>query len=355
MSITGYRWLMDAVSQPFQRQVCSFAAPAKDEVIIEVAGCGVCHTDLGYLYDGVRTNHALPLTLGHEISGRVVETGGNVSALMNKAVVIPAVIPCGACDLCQRGLGNICRAQKMPGNDIQGGFASHITVPATGLCEVDEQRLAELGMTLAEVSVLADAVTTPYQAVALADIQQGDVAIVIGVGGVGAYAVQIAHAQGATVIAIDIDQAKLDKLSEYGATLVINAAEFAGRELKKHITAFAKEQGLRETEWKIFECSGTKAGQLSAFGLLNFGAHLAIVGFTLDKPEVRLSNLMAFNARLQGNWGCKPEYYPPALELVLVGKVQMQPFIKLHPLDDINQVFEAVHAQQLTERAILVP
>ena len=70
---------------------------------------------------------------------------------------------------------------------------------------------------------------------------------------------------------------------------------------------------------------------------------------------MRLSNLMAFNARLQGNWGCEPEYYPPALELVLVSKVQMQPFIKLHPLDDINQVFAAAHAQQLSERAILVP
>jgi len=75
----------------------------------------------------------------------------------------------------------------------------------------------------------------------------------------------------------------------------------------------------------------------------------------MDKSEVRLSNLMAFNARLQGNWGCLSEYYPDALQLVLNGKVDTKPFIKLHALEDINSVFEAAHAHQLIERAILVP
>jgi 6-hydroxycyclohex-1-ene-1-carbonyl-CoA dehydrogenase len=75
----------------------------------------------------------------------------------------------------------------------------------------------------------------------------------------------------------------------------------------------------------------------------------------MDKCEVRLSNLMAFHARLQGNWGCLPEYYPDALRLVLDGKVQMTPFIKTYPLDQVNEIFEAAHAHQLNERAILVP
>jgi len=275
--------------------------------------------------------------------------------LRDQAVIIPAVIPCGQCDLCSRGLGNICRSQNMPGNDIQGGFAGHITVPAAGICLVDEQKLAAAGLDLAQVSVVADAVTTPYQAVTLAGIRQDDIAIVIGVGGVGSYAVQIAHAMGAAVVAIDIDQDKLDKLREYGASLVLNAREFDARELKKQIGGFAKQNGLRMTEWRIFECSGTAAGQLIAFGLLTYGAHLAVVGFTMDKTEIRLSNLMAFNARMQGNWGCLPEYYPQALALVLDGKVQMKPFVKLYPLDEIQDVFEAAHAHQLTERAILTP
>lgn len=329
--------------------------PGTGEVVVEVAGCGVCHTDLGYYFDGVRTRHELPLTLGHEISGRVIEAGADETDLMGRAVVIPAVIPCGSCDLCNRGLGNICPGQKMPGNDIQGGFATHVTVPANGICVVDETRLAGANLELAEISVLADAVTTPYQAALLAGIQVNDIAVVIGVGGVGGYAVQIAAAMGATVVAIDLDQAKLDKYAGYGASLTLNAGEHDGREMKKLVSGFAKERGLRQTEWKIFECSGTRAGQVAAFDMVNYGAHMAVVGFTMKRPEIRLSNLMAFNARMQGNWGCLPEHYPAAMELVLSGKVQMKPFVKLYPLEEINTVFESAHAHQLEERAILVP
>lgn len=355
MTRDSFRWLMEQPEAPLRKESFAPPEPAAREVVVEVAGCGVCHTDLGYYYGGVKTKHDLPLTLGHEISGHVVAAGAEVAQFANQAVIIPAVIPCGECDLCRRGLGNICRAQKMPGNDIHGGFASHITVPAQGLCPVDEQRLAGAGLTLAQVSVIADAVTTPYQAAMLAGIREGDVAVVIGVGGVGGYAVQIAHALGAQVIAIDVDQDKLDRLRDYGAALVLNARESDARTLKKQVGGFARENGLRMTEWKIFECSGTAAGQLTAFGLLTFGAHLAVVGFTLDKTEVRLSNLMAFNARMQGNWGCLTEYYPEALALVLSGRVQMQPFVKLHPLERIQDVFAAAHAHELTERAILTP
>jgi len=355
MGISGHRWVMTAVNEPFTRQALEVEVPASGEVTVEVAGCGVCHTDLGFLYDGVRTNHALPLTLGHEISGRVVAMGEGSETLLGQSVVVPAVMPCGHCDLCKRGLGTMCRAQKMPGNDIQGGFATHINVPALGLCPVNEDDLASAGMSLAEVAVLADAVTTPYQAAVLAEIQPGDLAIVIGIGGVGGYAVQIANAMGARVVAIDVDQAKLDQLREHGAALTINAREVDPRGIKQQVKEFVKAQGLRATEWKIFECSGTTAGQSTAFSLMTFGSHLAVVGFTMDKLELRLSNLMAFSARLQGNWGCLPEYYPAALALVLEGKIQMKPFVRLHPLEKINEVFTAARAHQLNERAILVP
>jgi len=141
MSIAARRWLMTAVGAPLS--VADFdAAPGPGEVAVAVAGCGVCHTDLGYYYDGVRTNHPLPLALGHEISGRVVAAGAGAESWLGRSVIVPAVLPCGECDLCQRGLAPICRAQKMPGNDIHGGFATHIVVPARGLCPVDEGKLA---------------------------------------------------------------------------------------------------------------------------------------------------------------------------------------------------------------------
>ncbi len=355
MNDIAYRWEMTEVGAPLVRRDFDPFPARPGEVVVEIAGCGVCHTDLGYYYDGVPTKHPLPLTLGHEISGRVVSAGDGAEDWQGQAVIVPAVIPCGTCDLCRRGLGPICRAQKMPGNDIHGGFGSHIAVPAYGLCPVDEARLAAVGLELADVSVVADALTTPYQAVHRSGLKSGDLAVVVGVGGVGGYAVQIAHALGATVIAIDIDDAKLEKITEFGARLTINAKEYPGRELKKKVRAFAADSGLRSTEWIIFECSGTPAGQTTAFGLLTHGATLCVVGYTPKPVELRLSNLMAFDARAIGNWGCPPELYPEALNLVLDGKVALAPFIERKDLDDINAVFAAVHAHEMTRRAILVP
>ncbi len=355
MTAPAHRWQMTEVGTPMTRTGLDGADPGPGEVVVEVAGCGVCHTDLGYFYDGVRTNRPLPLTLGHEVSGRVVAAGAGAEAWLDAAVVVPAVIPCGECGLCRRGKATICRGQKMPGNDIDGGFASHIRVPARGLCPVAETRLADAGLTLADVSALADAITTPYQAVVQAGVKPGDLAVVIGVGGVGGYCAQIANALGATVVAVDLDPAKLELIAAHGAARTFDARQTGGRELKQAIREFAAENGLAATEWLIFECSGTRSGQQTAFGLMVHGGTLGVVGFTMDKVEIRLSNLMALHARALGNWGCPPELYPPALDLVFDGQVQVLPFVEQRPLDDINAVFEAVHAHVLTRRAILVP
>ena len=354
MRIQAHRWQMTAPQAPLER-VDFDVEPGAGEVVVEIAGCGVCHTDLGYYYDGVRTNQPLPLTLGHEISGRIVAAGAGAEDWMGVAVIVPAVLPCGECDLCKRGLGTICRSQKMPGNDIQGGFATHIVVPARGLCRVDEAALARAGLKLAEVSVVAVSLKKKYQRVTRAGVTPGSLASVIVAGGVGGYCVQVANAMGAKVVAIDVDDSKLAAVAEYGAALTLNSRQHDQKSLKAAITAFAKEQGLRTTEWFIFECSGTAPGQLTAFGLLVHGATLSVVGFTMDKVEVRLSNLMAFDARAIGNWGCPPEAYPAALKLVLDGKVKVQPFVECHPLDDINHVFHAVHAREIRKRAVMVP
>jgi len=355
MTIDAHRWLMTAPGAPLERRAFAAVAGA-GEVAVAVAGCGVCHTDLGYFYDGVRTNHPLPLALGHEISGHVVAAGEGAADWLGRAVIVPAVLPCGVCDLCRRGLATICRAQKMPGNDIQGGFGTHIVVPARGLCPVDDSRLAAAGLTLPQVAIVADALTTPYQAVRRAGVAPGALAVVVGAGGVGGYCVQVARAFGAEVVAIDVDARKLQAITaDGGAVLALDAREYDAKALKKAVADFARQRGLRGTEWKIFECSGSAPGQLTAFNLLVHGATLSVVGFTMDRVEVRLSNLMAFDARALGNWGCPPELYPAALDLVLDGKVQLAPFVETHPLDDINAVFDAVHRRQITRRAVMVP
>ena len=152
------------------------------EVLVEVAACGVCHTDVGYFYDGVPTVSKPPLTLGHEISGRVV---AGDEKLLGKEVIVPAVMPCNNCEICASGRGNRCLKQKMPGNSmgIYGGFSTHIPVPSADLCVIEDRK----GMPLEHFAVVADAITSPYQAAKRAEISPGDNVVVIGATGVLGY------------------------------------------------------------------------------------------------------------------------------------------------------------------------
>jgi len=340
-----------AVKEPLEIQEVDMPRPGDDQVVVQVAGCGVCHTDIGFWIDGVPTKKPLPLTLGHEISGTVVEAGSGYQSLVGREVIVPAVIPCGECDLCSQGRGNVCRRQMMPGNDIDGGFAEYVAVPGAGLCEVTDRT----GYELSDLSVVADAVTTPYQAIVRSGLEAGDFAVVIGVGGVGAYCVQIAAALGARVVAIDVDQSKLDAISGHGAALTINSAETDFKSLKKEVKSAAKEWDCTSHSWKIYECSGQPGGQETAYGLLTHASTLMVVGFTLGKIEVRLSNLMAFDATVHGTWGCKPELYPDALAMVTDQEVTLKPFIETHPMSRAPEVLQRVSDHEIDKRAILVP
>ncbi|MCC6671008.1 MAG: 6-hydroxycyclohex-1-ene-1-carbonyl-CoA dehydrogenase [Planctomycetes bacterium] len=332
--------------------------PGTGEVIVEVAGCGVCHTDLGYYYDGVPTRHAFPLTLGHEISGKVVEAGPGAAAWMGKSVVVPAVLPCGTCPACKAGRGSVCAAQIFPGNDVHGGFATHVLVPARGLCPVprlDDRKRNPEHLDLASLAVIADAVTTPYQALLRSELQAGDLAVFVGAGGVGGFGVQIAGALGAVAVAIDVDDERLNALREFGAALTLRADQMEFKALRQAVRRFADEREIPTFRRKIFETSGTPQGQTTAFGLLEAGSYLGIVGFTPAKVELRLSNLMAFDATVQGNWGCLPEHYPAAVDLVLSGRVRLAPFLEKRPLSSINQTFADLHARKTRRRVVLIP
>jgi len=333
-------------------------APGAGEVVVAVAGCGVCHTDLGFYYDGVPTRHPFPLTLGHEVSGTVVAVGDGAGPWLGKSVVVPAVMPCGICDACRHGRGSICPRQVFPGSDVDGGFASHLVVPARGLCEVPDladRRNNPRGLDLAALSVIADAVSTPYQAIVRSSLSKGDLAVFVGAGGIGGFGVQVAAALGAHVAALDVDDERLASMREHGAGLTINTATVEIKDLRKPLRSFAESLGIPTWRTRIFETSGTEAGQATAFGLLGHGGYLSVVGFTPRPVSVRLSNLMAFDATVQGNWGCLPEHYPAALALVLAGRVVLEPFIERRPLASINQTFEDIHARKTKRRVILTP
>jgi 6-hydroxycyclohex-1-ene-1-carbonyl-CoA dehydrogenase len=343
-------WQMDAPEKPLVRRTLPVPTLGPGDVLVEVAGCGFCHTDLSFLYGGVKTKKAPPLTLGHEIAGRIVAAGEGQEHLLGKSVIVPAVLPCGECDLCRAGQGTACRKQIMPGNDLDGGFASHTALPGR-FVQVVEPR----GFELWELGVIADAVTTPYQATERARVAPGDVVIVIGVGGIGTYGVQVSAARGASVIAVDIDAGKLAAIAPFGAKTTVNATGLDARGIKDAVKAEAKKLGLPPHRWKVFEMSGTVAGQTAAYELMTFGGTVGFIGFTMEKVNVRLGNLMAFDATLFGNWGCLPELYQPATELVLSGKVQIRPFSKRFALDEINEVIARARAHEIKERPVLVP
>lgn len=178
MSNKMYSWQMTAPDAAFELKEAPLPEVGEHEALVRIAGCGVCHTDLSFWHYGVKTKKELPLTLGHEISGEVV---AGSSQWLGRKVIIPAVLPCGECELCNKGRSNICQNQLMPGNDFDGGFATHIRVPSRYLCPVPDKVLEKY--PLDKLSVVADAISTPYQVIMKSELEKDDFAIVIGVGG----------------------------------------------------------------------------------------------------------------------------------------------------------------------------
>lgn len=327
-------------------------ALAPGEALVEIRGCGVCHTDLSYFYMGVPTIQKPPLTLGHEIVGVVVAGAGPIGT----EVVVPAVLPCNDCDICRSGRSNRCLNQKMPGNSlgIYGGFASHIPVPARDLCPVPPHD----GVPLEHLAVVADAVTTPFQAAQRAQLKPGDRVIVIGAaGGVGSFMTQVAKGMGArAVIGIDINQQKLEFMRAYGADFTIDPSGKSAKDVKELFKSYCKENGLPSNYgWKIFEVTGTKPGQELALSLLSFVGTLVIVGYGTAETSYMLSKLMAFDAELIGTWGCPPSAYPQVLQMCVAGRIALEPFVQTRPMSEIMQVFEQAHHGKLNKRVVLTP
>ena len=106
---------------------------------------------------------------------------------------------------------------------------------------------------------------------------------------------------------------------------------------------------------RLAQRSGAPRGQELAWSLLGPSAHLSVVGYTRNEIPLRLSNLMAFDATAQGNWGCLPELYPDALALVLEGRIALAPFVEIRPMAEIQTALEEVRDHRIARRPVLVP
>ena len=213
-TMTAYQ-LVEWGKPPEFREV-DVPAPAPDEVLVKVAGVGLCHSDFMFLDSPPGLiPWELPFTLGHESAGWVERLGANVHDLaVGQPVAVAGIHSCGRCQYCLRGQDNYCpRGASGRGYGEDGGLAHFLVVPRrelVPLTSLDPRR----------VGPLTDAGATSYHAVkrALPKLIPGSTAVVIGAGGLGSYAVQyLRRLTGAQVIAVDIVQQRLDLARELGA------------------------------------------------------------------------------------------------------------------------------------------
>lgn len=198
------------------------------EVSVAVEACGVCGSDLHFLDGTARTAHT-PITLGHEIAGRIA-TARAPDWAVGTPVVVRAGSGCSDCPRCRQGRPNLCLNLRVVGIDDDGGLADLVAVPAASLTE----RPAEVDPTVAALAV--DAGATAHHAVTRrAGVHRGDAVLIIGIGGLGTFGVQIAAILGATpVIAADTDPEALERATALGAdeTVLVEPGMSLGRTVK---------------------------------------------------------------------------------------------------------------------------
>lgn len=333
-----------AANEPLRVEEIPTPEPGAGEVLVKVAGCGVCHTDLHYIDHGVPTFKKPPLVLGHEISGTVAGLGaGGNRWKEGDRVLLPAVYGCGQCAMCRTGRENVCSSMVMFGNNVDGGYAEYVLAPAKDLLALPEE------IPLAEGAIIADAVTTPYHAVVnRGQVKPGDNVVVLGCGGIGLNLVQIAAAVGARVIAVDIVDEKLEWARQLGAQTSLNPGrvERLDKEIRK-LTGGGADVA--------FEAIGNPATQEQSFSTLRTGGRLVVVGFSGKPMSLDTGRLMFREMEIVGSLGCRAVDYPRVIELARTGKVRVKELVTAcFPLDDINAAFDSLRRGEGI-RSVIVP
>jgi 6-hydroxycyclohex-1-ene-1-carbonyl-CoA dehydrogenase len=318
--------------------------PGPGEVLVKVAACGACHTDLHYIDHGVPTFKKPPMILGHETSGTVTALGSGVEGWKEgDRVLLPAVYGCGHCAMCRSGRENVCQSMVMFGNHIDGGYAEYILAPARHLFSMPEN------VPLIEGCVIADAVTTPFHAVInRAKVKPGDQVVVFGCGGIGINVVQMAAAVGAHVIAVDMVDEKLEWATKLGAAETINPSgiDRIDKAIRKMTDGGAEV---------AFEAIGLPETQEQTFACLRPGGRFVVVGFSGKPMQLNTGRTMFLEMEVIGSLGCPPADYPRVLSLVQQGKIKVKELVTAQfPLDEINDAFDTLRKGKGI-RSVVVP
>lgn len=319
--------------------------PGPGEVLVKVAFCGICHSDLS-LINGTFPAQRPVVTQGHEASGTIAALGAGVNGWAEgDRVVVAAGRPCQNCPNCSRGdLANCLRMQLMAFS-YDGAWAEYTVAQVIGLTRVPDN------VPLEQAAILADAVSTPFGAV----VRTGKVAIgesvgVWGVGGIGTHIVQLSRLVGAApIIAIDINPVVRDRAVELGADYAFDSGD---PELMAKINDVTSGRKLDVA----FDAVGLKATFEQALEALTVGGRLVAVGMSDQCPTVGPTSMFGLTRKqVLGHLGYQNVDIETLARLVSLGRLDLSRSIsRVIPLEDIADGVEALERGEGSPIRILV-
>ena len=307
--------------------------PGPDEVLVRVRAAGVCGSDIPR---ALKTGaHRSPLILGHEFSGRIVESGNEVSGFTSgDRVTAYPLIPCRRCDQCRRGLFNLCDAYDYLGSRRDGAFAEFVAVPAANCLKLPEN----VGF---ETAALTDPAAIALHALLRAGMHPGATALVVGAGTIGLLAVQWARAMGAaSVAAADVLEEKLQAARELGADPVVDAR---GSDAAARLLAATDAQGFEV----VVEASGSPGGQGLGVEIARRRGRVVFLGIShadLTLAEEQVDRILRRELSVQGSWNSvAPEEWRKTLDAMSLGEIGTGPFIThRYRLEEAAEAFRMI-------------
>jgi alcohol dehydrogenase, propanol-preferring len=328
--------------RPLTLEQLAVPEPGPGEVLVRVTAAGLCHTELHFL-SGLLDLGVAPLTLGHEIAGRIERVGAGVpAARAGERVLVYYYVGCGRCAFCLRGEENLCgelRAEH--GFVTDGGFAEYVRVPARNAVPLPG------GLSDADAAPIGCGVTTAVHAAALAQVGLGDWAVVYGAGAVGFGLVQLARLRGARVIAVGRSPAKLERARALGADATVRAG---AEDVAARVRALTGGRGADA----VVELVATKETMGESVKMLAKRGRLVFVGYSEDAFQVHPIQLVVNEQVVTASVGNTLAELRTAVDLVATGRVRTVVDRTL-PLEKFQEAFDALSAGKLVGRAVLTP
>jgi 2-desacetyl-2-hydroxyethyl bacteriochlorophyllide A dehydrogenase len=334
-------WLLKGYNQPLETVNRERPQPEPGQVLLKVKACGLCYTDIKIIKGEIPPPIVtLPHVLGHEIAGEVVEIGQGVSGIqIGDLGVVYSYVTCHECPKCLTGRENICQNLRRVGFELDGGFSEYLCIPAYNFCPFSKN------LQTHKMAILADAIGTPYHAITrLAQVKAGQDVLIVGAGGLGLHAVQIAKLCGARVMVVDMNPDALALAKIYGADEVL-PAEGAGRA----VSDLTAGQGADA----VIEIVGAPETLSWSLPATKSGGKLILVGYAPGRPFALDTMMMHY--REYTLIGSRFVTKAGLLELIkLVEQGKIQPVVtKTLPFDQANEALEALKNKTYLGRIVL--